>query len=379
VSDPSSSPSPQAQPTPEPGRDGWLRGGGGWTTLVAAVVGALVAVVVTLGIQSLSKGSVPKVPLPGNSTTITEDTAAANVTQSAGPAVVSVLTGDPSATGASGFLVSGDGYVVTNVGVLANATRLMVELSNDPHLHDARLVDADCQTGLAVIKVDQVTGQSFLSFADSSSVKPGQNAILLGGAQPTRSTVTRAVVSGVAREVTATNLAPGSGDQQLTGLIQTDVAITPNLNGGPLLSSGGQVVGVLTQANAQGQVVGFALPANMLQPEVQQIQQNGHLLVPSLGVRAVQVTPEQAVLQGGTAGAKITAVTPGGPADKAGLKAGDVLTKLDDQTVSQSSPLPELLRAKFKPDQRVVVSYGRAGQPVAQVQLALIGEHPTCS
>jgi S1-C subfamily serine protease len=347
--------------------------------VIAALVGAIVAVVVTLGIQSLTgRGSVPKVSLPGNSTTVTEDTAAANVTQSAGPAVVSVLTGDASAAGASGFLVSGDGYVVTNIGVLANATHLTVELSNDPHLHDARLVDADCQTGLAVVKVDQVTGQPNLSFGDSSSVKPGQNAILLGGAQPSRSAVARAVVSAVSREVTATNLAPSSGDVQLGGLIETDAPVTAVLNGGPLMSSGGQVVGVLTQATAQGQVVGFALPANALQPEVQAIVQDGRLVVPSLGVRAMQVSPDQAVLQGGAAGSRITALTPGGPADRAGLKVGDVLTRLDDQSISPASPLPQLLRARFKPDQRVAVSYVRAGQ-AAQVQLALSGEHPSCS
>lgn len=370
--------SPRSDETPAGLR--WLRRGGGITVIVSALVGAIVAVALTLGVQSLSvRGNAPPVPLPGNRVTITDDTAVAGVAQKAGPAVVSVLAQDPAAPGASGFLVSPDGYVVTNVGVVAGAQRLQVQVGGQPRVRDARLVDYDCQTGLAVIKVDQVSNLPTLSFGDSSSVQAGQAAVLLGGAQPNRSAVARATVSSVGRDLTVSGLVPAGGDVQLSGLINTDVAFAPAFNGGPMLNNGGQVVGVLAQASAQGQTAGFAVPANSVQSEVQEVVNGGRLVVPSLGVRSVQVTADQAALQGGgaAAGSRITAVTAGGPADKAGLKAGDVITKLDDTTIDESNPVPEVVRAKFKTGQRVTVSYVRGGQ-TAQASLALIGEHPSC-
>jgi S1-C subfamily serine protease len=343
------------------------------------LIGAIVAVVLTLGVQSLSEhGNAPQVPLGNpNRLTVTDDTAVATVAQKAGPAVVSVLSQDPAAAGASGFLVSPDGYVVTNVGVVAGAQRLMVQIGNQAKVRDARLVDYDCQTGLAVVKVDQVSNLPTLSFGDSSSVQPGQTAVMLAGAQPNRSSVARATISSTGRDLTVNGLAPGAGDVQLSGLIDTDVTFGPVFDGGPMLNGGGQVVGVLAEATAGGQPAEFALPSNSVQSEVQEVVGGGKLVVPSLGVRSVQVSADQAALQGGTAGSRITSLTAGGPADRAGLKPGDVITKLDDTTINQSNPLPEVVRAKFKTGQRVTVSYVRGGQ-AAQVSLALVGEHPSC-
>lgn len=348
--------------------------------MVAALIGAIVAIALTLGVQALNgRPNAPQVPLPGagNKVTVTDDTAVASVAQKAGPAVVSVLTQDPAAAGASGFLVSNDGYVVTNVGVVAGAQHLQVQVGGSPKVRDARLVDYDCQTGLAVVKVDQVSNLPTLSFGDSSSVQAGQTAVLLGGAQPGRSMVARATVSSVGRDLTVSNFAPSSGDVQLSGLINTDVTFGPVFNGGPMLNSGGQVVGVLTQATAPGGAAGFAMPANSVQAEVQQVVTGGRLVVPSLGVRTVQVTADAAALQSGTAGARITTLIAGGAAERAGLKVGDVVTKLDDAGVDQSTPLPEVVRTKFKPGQKITVSYVRGGQ-AGQVSLALVGEHPSC-
>jgi putative serine protease PepD len=370
---------PKRPAVPFGGRTGWPRPGGWTSVLIAAIAGGLVAVGATLGIQSLvNRPNAPPVPIGnGNRVSISDDTAAATVAQKAAPGVVSILTQDAAAPGASGILVSGDGYIVTNLGVVANAAHLIVLLSGDPRRHDARLVEFDCQVGLAVLKVDQVSNLTALTLGDSSSVQPGQTVVLLGGAQPSRSTVTRGVVSAVGRDVMVTNLAPNSGDVQLAGVIETDAPITPVLNGGPLLNSGGQVVGVLTQGTAQQQPASFALPANSLQADVQEILQNGRLLVPSLGVRSTEVTADQAALQGGVAGSKLTAITPGGPADRAGLKVGDVVTRLDDQPINLANPLAQVLRSRDKIGQRVTVTFAR-GATSQQVQLALIGERPTC-
>jgi putative serine protease PepD len=353
---------------------------GGWASiLIAATVGGLVAVSATVGIQSLSdRPSASQIPLGGGRVIVSDDTATAAAAQKASPSVVSILAGDSAGTGASGFLVSSNGYIVTNVGVVAGANHLLVLVGGDTRPHDARLVDFDCQVGLAVLKIDQVSNLPALAFGDSSTVQPGQPAVLLGGALPSRSTVTHAVVSAVNRDLTVTNLTPNEGDIQLSGLMETDAQFRPLLNGGPLLSSGGQVVGVLTQATVQEQPASFAIPSNSLQSDVQEIMQTGQLLVPSLGVRSQEVTPDQLAQQGEVMGSKITAVTPGGPADKAGLKVGDVVTKLDDQAINLSNPLPQVLRAKLKIGQRVTVSYSRGGSS-NQVQLALVGERPACT
>jgi S1-C subfamily serine protease len=350
--------------------DGWA------SVLVAAIAGGLVAMGSTLGIQALvNRSSVAPVALGGARITIGDDTVAASVAQRAAPSVVSILTQDPASQGASGFLVTSDGYIVTGVNVVAGASHLLVMVAGDSHRHDARLVDFDCQVGLAILKIDDAN-LAPLSFGDSSVVQPGQTMVMVGGALPSRSEVTRGVVSAVGRDLTIPNV-PGAGDMQLAGLIETDVSWSPEFNGGPLLNPSGQVVGVLSEATLQGARTTFALPSNTIQAEVQAIAQKRQLQVPSLGTGSTEVTADQAALEGGVAGSKITAVTSAGPADQAGLHVGDVITRIDDQSIDLADPLPQVLRSQFKPGQRVTVTYSRDGRS-AQVQLRLTGERPAC-
>jgi S1-C subfamily serine protease len=160
-------------------------------------------------------------------------------------------------------------------------------------------------------------------------------------------------------------------------VIQTDAQVDAGASGAPLLNVGGQVIGITMAAANQGQPVSFALPASDLQPEIEQIVQSGALVVPSLGARTVDVSQSAAVVRGGSAGARVDAVDAGGPADRAGLKAGDVITQLDDQRLDDAHPLAQVLRTRFRPDQRVTVTYTRGGSS-GQVQLALLGDHPAC-
>ena len=345
--------------------------------LIAAVVGGAIGAGVTLGVQRVTAPGGQRPVDLGSRVTITEESAVANVADKAAPAVVSITTQEGGALTGSGFLVTNDGYVVTNLAVPANATRLSVVLSADGRPHDARLVAYDCQTGMAILKVDHAPNQPTLSFGDSSSLKPGETVVLLGGTPPYQSTVNRGIISGVDRSVTVAHPVDAGRTLQLTGAAETDVQLDPTQNGGPLLNTSGQVVGVLLRGSAQGQPVNVALASNAIQSEVQQVVDTGDLLVPSLGAQTQERNPADVATQGGPTGSKITALTAGGPAERAGLRVGDVLTRLDDQGLNPGNPLPEVLRSKFKQRQRVTVSYAR-GDATGQVQLALTGERTAC-
>ena len=345
--------------------------------LIAAVVGGAIGAGVTLGVQRVTAPGGQRPVDLGSRVTITDESAVANVADKAAPAVVSIMTQDGGAQTGSGFLVTNDGYVVTSLAVPANATRLSVVLSADGRPHDARLVTYDCQTGMAILKVDRAPNQPTLSFGDSSSLKPGETVVLLGGTPPYQSTVNRGIISGVDRSVTVAHPVDAARTLQLTGAAETDVQLDPTQNGGPLLNTSGQVVGILMRGSAQGQPVNAALASNAIQSEVQQVMDTGNLLVPSLGAQTQERNPADVTTQGGPAGNKITALTAGGPAERAGLKVGDVVTRLDDQTLNAGNPLPEVLRSKFKQRQRVTVSYAR-GDATGQVQLALTGERAAC-
>lgn len=346
--------------------------------LIAALVGAAVGVGVTLAIVHGSNNG-PEVNLPGSKVTVTDGTAIAQVAQKSQPAVVTILTqsGSTSAAG-SGFLVSGDGYIVTSVAVAAGSTQLKVLIGGSGHLYDARLVDYDCPVGLAVLKVDGVSNLPTLSFGDSSTMQPGQDVILLAGAQPGRALVSSGVVSAVGRPATATDPVSRSGSVTYWGSIETDAMINQSFVGGPMLNVNDQVVGVVGRGTELGGSLAYGMPSDAIQGDVTQLTGGApQISVADLGASTEEVTSDQVALQGGAAGARITSLTAGGPASQAGLQVGDVITRLDDQALTATQPLPELLRAHFKPDQRVTVTYTRAGNS-AQVQLVLDGEHPAC-
>lgn len=348
------------------------------SVVIAAIVSGAVATGVTLGLLRLQARTNPQQVDLASGVTISEDSATSTVAQKAAPAVVSIVTRDSDLTHGSGFLVTSDGYIVTNVAAVANAqSPLGVLLSTDNHRHDARVVDYDCQTGLAVLKVDQVSNLPTLAFGDSSSLRLGQNVIVLGGMLDEQHGVSRGIVSGLNRSVMINDPRGGGDEAQLSNVIQTDASIEPGNSGGPLLNVGGQVIGVTMAAISRGQPVAFAVASGDVQPQVEQIVQSGQLVVPSLGARTVDVTAAVAAMRGAVAGAHVTSVDPGSPADRAGLKAGDVITQLDDQRLDDAHPLAQVLRTRFKPDQRATVTYTRGGS-AGQVQLALGGEHPTC-
>jgi putative serine protease PepD len=338
------------------------------------VLAALVAGGVSLGVLQLQSRTNPQSVNLRSGVTISEDSAIVQAAARAKPAVVSVVTQmQPSVSGGSGYLATSDGFIVTNVQVVAYSSTLTVLLLGDTKPHKARLVDYDCQTGVAVLKVDQVSGLPTLAFADPTSLVQGQVVVAVAG--PLTGTALPGHVSALHRPVTVTDSVAPDRTVEISDTIQTDVVIDPSTAGGPLLNVGGQVIAV--SMAAQGSNGGFGLNPADIQDEVQQMISSGQLVVSSLGGTSTVLTEQAAALAGTPEGARLVAVDKIGPAATAGLQPGDVITQLDDVTVDAAHPLALLLRSRFHPNQRVTVSYTR-GSTSTQVLLTLAGAHPSC-
>jgi putative serine protease PepD len=348
--------------------------------LVAAglLVTALVAAGVTLAVlQVQSRTNTQQVNLRSR-VTISEDSAIVQAAASARPAVVSVVTRQlPSVSRGSGYLATTDGYIVTNIDVIAGAGGMTVLVPGDASAHDARLVDYDCQTGVAVIKIDKVSGLPTLAFADPNALVQGQVVVAVGGPFE-GGAVTPGYVSAIHRVVSIANPSSGQRVLELSDTIQTSAQIDAGTAGGPLLNVGGQVIGVAMQSRPSTGTHGFGLNVADIQDDVQKILQTGQVVVSSLGATSTDVSPELASLSGLQVGSQLVTLDTSGPAASAGLQPGDVITQLDDVKLDAAHPLSLLLRSRFQPNQRVTVTYSRAGAST-QTQLTLSGQHPSCA
>ncbi|HEX3095916.1 MAG TPA: trypsin-like peptidase domain-containing protein, partial [Patescibacteria group bacterium] len=255
--------------------------------------------------------------------------------------------------GGSGFLVSSDGYIVTNKHVVSDETAQYTVFTNDGKKYDAKVIARDPSLDLAVIKID---GNNFpsLTFGDSDQIQLGQTAIAIGNALGEfRNTVSTGIVSGLARSITASDQRGGS--ENLDQLIQTDAGINPGNSGGPLLNLSGEVIGVnVAVANANS--ISFALSANNVKNIVESVKKTGKIVRPYLGVRYIPITPELKkannlsvdygvlVSQGDTPDQ--LAVIPGSPADKAGIQTNDIILEIDNQKIDDTHSLSTLVADK---------------------------------
>jgi S1-C subfamily serine protease len=339
------------------------------------LVCALVAAGVTVAILRIeSRTNTQQVNLR-TGVSITEDSAIIAAAGKARPAVVSIVThNQPALVRGSGYLATSDGYIVTSINVIAGANGLTVLLTGDSRAHEARLVDYDCQTGVAVIKIDRISGLPTLAFADPGALQQGQVIVAVGGPVD-GGAVTPGYVSAMHR-VASTRDPLNAGHQlQFSDTIQTSVAIDDGTSGGPILNVGSQVVGIAMVSPSE--LAGFGLNVADIQDDVQQILSTGQVVVASLGATTGDVTPETAALGGLPEGALLLSVDKTGPAAAAGLQQGDVITQVDDAKVDAAHPLSLLLRSRFHANQRVTISYTR-GSSSTQAELTLTGQHPTC-
>ena len=282
------------------------------------------------------------------------------------PAVVSIVTESVSynwfwqpipQTGAgSGIIVSPDGYIVTNDHVVENANKVTVTLS-DGRTFDATIVGADAQTDLAVVKID-ATDLGYLHFLKDSlkqlsvldSVVAVGNALALPGGP----TWTLGVVSNLGRSIQVDT------GVVLNDLIQTDAAINSGNSGGPLVNMAGQVVGINVAIASNAENIGFAISTDTAIPIIQALISRGKVVRPWLGVQVTAVTStiRRYYNLSATAGALVTSVTLGSPAYEAGLRAGDVIVRIDSQVINTAQDLSAAIGSRQVGD-RVEITYYR--------------------
>ncbi len=257
--------------------------------------------------------------------------------------------------GGSGFLISADGYLVTNAHVVSDEDADYTALLNDGSKLEARVVATDAVLDVALLKIEG-SDLPYLEFGDSSAVKSGQSVIAIGNALGEfRNTVSVGVVSGLARTIVATD--NRGGTEELSDIIQTDAAINPGNSGGPLLDLSGNVIGVNVAASlGSAENIGFALPANAVKTAVDSMKEHGKVVRPYLGIRFIPVTESLqemndlpvdygALLIRGESRNEL-AVISGSPADKAGLEENDIILEVDDQRIDEEHPLQVILQRK---------------------------------
>ncbi len=237
----------------------------------------------------------------------------------------------------SGVIISPDGYIVTNNHVIDGAVDIRVTMT-DRRILRAKLVGADPLTDLAVIKVDANNLPS-VPLGDSTQLHPGQTVLAFGNPLGFRFTVTRGIISALNRPN------PFASDRRAPGeFIQTDAAINPGNSGGPLVNAHGEVVGIntfLVSETGGFSGMGFAIPAQIVQPTVQALIKDGKVNHGYIGIGISDVTPDEAKFfhVDNASGAVVTQVEPNSPGAKAGLKVGDVITELNGKTVSDAGAL----------------------------------------
>lgn len=253
----------------------------------------------------------------------------------------------------SGFLISKDGYIVTNDHVVRDAESIQVKLSNDK-VYDAKVVGGDHKTDIAVIKIN-ATDLPVAVLGNSDKLEVGQWAIAIGNPFGLDRTMTVGVISATGRS--------NMGIETYENFIQTDASINPGNSGGPLLNVYGEVIGINTAIVAAGQGIGFAIPVNMAKPIFSQLIQKGSVSRGYIGVTIQPVTEELAQSFGlkEAKGALVNDVIKEGPAGKAGLRQGDVIVGLNGNEVKEPSQLQRLV-AEADIDKAAKISIIRDGK-----------------
>ncbi len=272
--------------------------------------------------------------------------------------------------GGSGFIISSDGLILTNKHVVSDAGASYTVLMNDGKKYSAKVLARDPSQDFAVVKID-ATGLPTVTLGDSNGLALGQTAIAIGNALGEYSnTVSVGVISGLSRTVTAGD--PNSAQEEtIRGVIQTDAAINPGNSGGPLLNLRGEVIGINTAIASGAQSIGFAIPIDQAKHDITSVETSGQIQTPYLGVRYMAVTADMAkaqnlpvasgaLVRGGAGG---PAVMPGSPAAKAGIKAEDIITKVDNQAIDADHDLGTVI-AQYNVGDTVTLTINRAGKVI---------------
>ena len=242
--------------------------------------------------------------------------------------------------GGSGFVVSGDGYVVTNNHVIEGATKVRVHLGERDY--DATVKGVDPATDLALLKIEAGRNLSYLRLGDSDRLRVGDHVMAVGSPLALSQTVTVGIVSAKGRAIGITQ------DTSFENFIQTDAAINRGNSGGPLVNLRGEVVGIATAMNWGAENIGFAVPVNTLAAVLPQLREKGKVSRGYLGINIQNLDYDRAQAFGleGKAGALVTSVVDGSPADQAGVEHGDVVVAVDGRKVAETRDLIDYVSAR---------------------------------
>ncbi|MEW9549807.1 S1C family serine protease [Nonomuraea sp. NPDC050783] len=358
-------------PPPPPRRPGFLLSR-------KAVAGLALAAAAALGVTALGGGAVgaylagadrpvaavtASAPSPAFRT-VADQLTVAEVAAKVQPSVVMIQ--GQSAEG-SGVVLSEDGLILTNNHVVSGQGDVLTVKFNDGKTAKAKVVGTDPATDLAVIRAEGVKGLAKATLGNSDQLKVGDDVLALGSPLGLDGTVTAGIVSALDRTVTAGDGGGGDGRQfpwgqqqqaaettTLGGMIQTDAAINPGNSGGALVNAAGELVGINSAVSAQGVNLGFAIPVNTAKQVADQLISKGKVSHAFLGVSVTDAT-------GDVPGALIRQVSAGSPADKAGLKQGDLITRIGDTEVEGGDTVVGQVRG-FTVGQQVRITYLRDGE-----------------
>ncbi|MFZ2650428.1 MAG: DegQ family serine endoprotease [Burkholderiaceae bacterium] len=261
--------------------------------------------------------------------------------------------GEPQQRGVgSGFILSADGYVMTNAHVVEGAEEVIVTLT-DKREFKAKLIGADRRSDVALLKIE-AAGLPTVRLGDVSRLKVGEWVIAIGSPFGLENTVTAGIVSAKSRDT-----------GEFLPLIQTDVAINPGNSGGPLINMRGEVVGINSQIYSRSggyQGISFAIPIDEANRVSEHLRTSGRVIRGRIAVSIDQVTKDvaESIGLGKAMGALVRSVESGGPADKAGIEAGDIITKFDGKAIEKSGDLPRIVGG-VKPGTKVAVQVFRRG------------------
>ncbi len=271
----------------------------------------------------------------------------------------------------SGVIISPDGYIVTNNHVIEGAVDIRVTMSNKEVL-SAKLIGADPLTDLAVIKVEGKNLPS-VPWGNSANLHPGQTVLAFGNPYGFRFTVTRGIISALNRPN------PDASDRRKPGeFIQTDAAINPGNSGGALVDARGELIGIntfLISSSGSFAGMGFAIPAQIVQPTVETLIRDGKITHAFIGIQIADVTPDNAKFfqMNKAEGALVSDVQPDAPGAKAGLRTGDVITELNGQAVTDAGQLQMLVGQK-RPGDTIHLQVVRDSKAMSvQVTLEVLG------
>ncbi len=260
----------------------------------------------------------------------------------------------------TGFIIDKEGYILTNNHVVENADIIKITLQNEKE-YEAELIGSDSKTDIALVKIINAPGQStefpYLTLGDSEKVEVGEWVVAIGNPFGLSHTVTTGVVSAKAR-----NIGAGPYDE----FIQTDASINPGNSGGPLLNMEGNVIGINTaifSGRSGGNVgIGFTIPINMAKDILDELKKDGKVTRGWLGVMIQRITPELAdsFKLADSHGALVNDVVPSGPADRGGIKRGDIIVKFNGEVIASMENLPKQV-AKVVPGKSVKVEVIRDG------------------